>query len=234
MRTTGFIFLGVLLLAGAVAAASPNQTIEAEEGGSVLLQCHLDDQVSVSGSPVKWTKNDSRNIVHLYIRGEDRADAQREEFRNRTTLFHGGLSRGNVTLQLGPVRLSDAGRYRCFVHQQGASCYFNLKVGGKDQTNRTQRGDLNTARPPLEGETEPHRPGRRNRAVSAGIISCVCASFMVLTCGILICKKTHRAGRGQDNKTGPKTLRTQTTEGAEDPGGAAGNGWRGGGVVVLD
>ncbi|XP_056227847.1 butyrophilin-like protein 10 isoform X2 [Seriola aureovittata] len=201
MKMKLFIFLSLFFVAGRV-TASVNQTMEAEEGGSVFFQCHLDHQVNVSGSPVKWSKDGSSNVVHLYIRRQDQADAQKEEFRNRTLLFHEGLSRGNVTLQLSSVRPSDAGGYRCYVRLQGASCYFTLTVGRKGQTNRAQQGDSNTTRPPPEDLTEPDDTRRRLREVTAGIVLTVvgCFGFLVL----MICRTTlihsrrHEVGAGQE------------------------------------
>ncbi|XP_022623383.1 uncharacterized protein LOC111238241 isoform X2 [Seriola dumerili] len=194
MKMRLLIFLSLLFVAGRV-TASVNQTMEAEEGGSVFFQCHLDHQVNVSGSPVKWSKDGSSNVVHLYIRRQDHADAQNEEFRNRTLLFHEGLSRGNVTLQLSSVRPSDAGGYRCYVRLQGASCYFTLKVGRKGQTTGAQQGDSNTTRPPPEDLTKPVHTRRRLREVSVGIILTVVGCFGVLV--LMICRKAliHRRSR---------------------------------------
>lgn len=110
-------------------AAFPIQTVEAEEGDNVFFQCQVDNQVDVSDSPVTWSKDDRRNIVHVYIRGRDRAGDQKEMFRNRTLLFHEGLRKGNVTLQLSSVRLSDKGTYTCYIRRQLTYCSTVLKVG---------------------------------------------------------------------------------------------------------
>ncbi|XP_067441634.1 myelin-oligodendrocyte glycoprotein-like [Thunnus thynnus] len=91
------------------------QVIEAEEGDDVSLECQQDAEVSLEDSLVEWSKDNRTNLVHVYRHGRDYLNDQKEEFKGRTTLFHEGLSRGNVTLQLRSVRLSDSGRFRCYV-----------------------------------------------------------------------------------------------------------------------
>lgn len=110
-------------------AAFPNQTKEVEEGNDVFLECQMDHKVDVSTSPVTWSKDDHRNIVHVYIRARDRADDQKPAFKNRTVLFHNGLKTGNVTLQLSTVQLSDSGMFRCHILRPETYCYTALTVG---------------------------------------------------------------------------------------------------------
>lgn len=110
-------------------AAFPNQAKEAEEGDDVFLECQTDHQVDVSTSPVTWSKDDPRNIVHVYVRGRDRADDQKAAFKNRTVLFHEGLRKGNVTLQLSTVQLSDSGTFMCYIRRPETYCYTALRVG---------------------------------------------------------------------------------------------------------
>ena len=109
--------------------AFPVQVIEAEEGDDVSLECQQDAKVSLKDSLVEWRKDSRTNLVHVYRHGRDYLNDQKEEFKGRTTLFHEGLSRGNVTLQLRSVRLSDSGRFRCYVKKLDLCRYIILKVG---------------------------------------------------------------------------------------------------------
>ena len=99
------------------------------EGNNVSLQCPVDPQVNLERSLVEWTKDNRTNFVHVYRHGQDYLDDQKDEFKGRTVLFHEGLSRGNVTLQLSSVRKSDSGKFRCFVKKTRTYCYIDLEVG---------------------------------------------------------------------------------------------------------
>ncbi|KAK2817494.1 hypothetical protein Q5P01_025685 [Channa striata] len=139
-------------------AAVANPKIEAEEGENVSLRCLMDPPVDVSDSTVEWSKDGRANIVHLYIDGRDRAGDQKKAFTNRTVLFHEGLTRGNVTLQLSHVKLSDNGTYRCHIVRWKTYCYTVLEVVKKGQLSRSQRNDSSTTRPSLDEVPKPDDP----------------------------------------------------------------------------
>lgn len=164
----------IIIICRCQSAASPTQTTRAEEGDDVFLRCLLGHRDDVSGSTVEWSKDGRRNVVHLYLPGGG-AGQQGEEFRNRTFLFHRGLRKGNVTLRMSSVRLSDSGTYSCSVLRLNSSCLTVLTVGkiGEMFTFKTvlvtnfssetvKRGEPNTPPPPLETKPESDGPGKQN------------------------------------------------------------------------
>ncbi|XP_067442447.1 erythroid membrane-associated protein-like isoform X1 [Thunnus thynnus] len=142
--------------------------VVAEEGDNVLLQCPQDPQVNLERSLVEWTKDGRTNFVHVYRHGQDYFNDQKDEYKGRTVLFHEGLSRGNVTLQLSSVRLSDNGTFKCFVKKTDTYCFITLKVGEKMQSNQTQDDDLRTTRHP--DVTETYSDGKNTAAILTGTI----------------------------------------------------------------
>ena len=54
-------------------------------------------------------------LVHRYEDYEDRNYKQMESYRGRTALFKEELMKGNASLKLSALRLSDEGAYKCFI-----------------------------------------------------------------------------------------------------------------------
>ncbi|XP_042255547.1 butyrophilin-like protein 2 isoform X2 [Thunnus maccoyii] len=182
MLTANFTVLSVLrhycVEAASYINAFPVQVIEAEEGDDVSLECQQDAEVSLEDSLVEWSKDSRTNLVHVYRHGRDYLNDQKEEFKGRTTLFHEGLSRGNVTLQLRSVRLSDSGRFRCYVKKLDLYRNITLKVVQKGQNNPTQ--DFSSTPLPVETTTEPNDPDVGNmKAVYVGV-PCVALLFIAI------------------------------------------------------
>uniref|UniRef100_A0A4W6DIE8 Ig-like domain-containing protein n=1 Tax=Lates calcarifer TaxID=8187 RepID=A0A4W6DIE8_LATCA len=132
IRTLTLITTLPLVLAspGINHASCPTEPIQAEEGDDVTLQCHVDHSVNLTKYTLDFTRADlSKKIVHAYRHGKDDPDPQMSEYRGRTTLIHADLSRGNMTLLISSVQMSDTGQYRCFVLDLAASCTIVLNVG---------------------------------------------------------------------------------------------------------
>ncbi|XP_041841755.1 butyrophilin-like protein 2 isoform X2 [Melanotaenia boesemani] len=98
-------------------------------GSSIVLQCHLEPQQDATDNTVKWTQQS--DVVHIRKGGKDDPGEQMERFEGRTSLFSEGLHKGNLSLQLSSLKLSDSGRYKCSfqVGSVEKSCYVNLSVG---------------------------------------------------------------------------------------------------------
>lgn len=89
--------------------------IVAEQGDDVTLQCCFDPLINLKHHTVDWKRVDLNKVVHAYRHGKDFLHPQMEQYRNRTTLNHGDLTRGIMTLQISSVQLSDSGEYECNV-----------------------------------------------------------------------------------------------------------------------
>uniref|UniRef100_A0A672ZB54 Ig-like domain-containing protein n=1 Tax=Sphaeramia orbicularis TaxID=375764 RepID=A0A672ZB54_9TELE len=97
-------------------ALAQSQPITAVMGDDITLPCHVTPVQDVSEQMVEWSKlRTEPRFVHVRRSGEDRLVDQNPEFSRRTSMSLGGLTRGDVSLTLSRVRLSDEGTYRCFI-----------------------------------------------------------------------------------------------------------------------
>ncbi|XP_038587437.1 butyrophilin subfamily 2 member A1-like isoform X3 [Micropterus salmoides] len=170
-----FGVLVFLLSQAALASRDPEvvcsyDPVEAAVIEDVILQCHLEPPLDATDMTVKWSRGSHNQFVHLHQDGKDSPAEQKEHFEGRTSLSHEGLTKGNLSLKLSSVQLSDAGRYRCSFHTEKVhkSCYVNLTVENKNNTE------------------EQHRAFSHNIGVSsyAGIIAMV-VILIVLICFVI-------------------------------------------------
>ncbi|XP_041841773.1 butyrophilin-like protein 2 isoform X2 [Melanotaenia boesemani] len=105
-----------------------SEPVESICNSSIVLQCHLEPQQDATDNTVKWTQQS--DVVHIHKGGKDIPGEQMETFEGRTSLFSEGLRKGNLSLQLSSLKLSDSGRYKCSFQDDSEekSCYVNLSV----------------------------------------------------------------------------------------------------------
>ncbi|KAK1160355.1 butyrophilin subfamily 1 member A1-like [Acipenser oxyrinchus oxyrinchus] len=90
-------------------------TLTASVGGYVVLPCQLIPSASAVGMKVLWTRKGSSSPVHFYTEERDKTHSQHEDYRDRTHLFKEELNKGNVSLKLSKIRVSDEASYECLV-----------------------------------------------------------------------------------------------------------------------
>jgi len=86
----------------------------------VILPCSVNPSISVVDMRVEWFRPDLKDsqLVHLYDDHEDRNTDQIQSYIERTKLVHQELQRGDASLKLSTVRVSDEGVYKCFIQSQ--------------------------------------------------------------------------------------------------------------------
>ncbi|XP_050957052.1 butyrophilin-like protein 3, partial [Labeo rohita] len=105
----------------------PADPVFAVAGEDVILPCSVKPNISVVDMRVEWFRPDLKDsLVHLYENHEDRNTDQIQSYRGRTKLNHQELQRGNASLRLSSVQVSDEGHYRCFI--QSKSWYDDTTV----------------------------------------------------------------------------------------------------------
>uniref|UniRef100_A0A671RUH4 Ig-like domain-containing protein n=1 Tax=Sinocyclocheilus anshuiensis TaxID=1608454 RepID=A0A671RUH4_9TELE len=105
----------------------PADPVFAVAGEDVILPCSVKPNISVVDMRVEWFRPGLKDsLVHLYEDHEDRNTDQIQSYRGRTKLIHQELQRGNASLKLSSVRVSDEGRYKCFI--QSKSWYDDTTV----------------------------------------------------------------------------------------------------------
>uniref|UniRef100_A0A671VDE6 Ig-like domain-containing protein n=1 Tax=Sparus aurata TaxID=8175 RepID=A0A671VDE6_SPAAU len=101
------------------------QPIVAALGDDIILPCHVEPQIDVTGLTVEWSKPDLKpdpndrlrrvEYVHLYRDAQEDLDMKIAEYVKRTELFTDSLTRGNISLKITNVTFEDEGRYQCFI-----------------------------------------------------------------------------------------------------------------------
>lgn len=89
-------------------------------GEDLILPCSLKNSVSQRGLVVQYII-DGEKLVHHYANHMDVTSNQLLEYQNRTSLFRDELQKGNISLKLSSVRLSDTNTYTCYVRTLGGT-----------------------------------------------------------------------------------------------------------------
>ncbi|XP_067829936.1 butyrophilin subfamily 2 member A1-like [Heptranchias perlo] len=134
MKWRYFILILLLLVSstlGKFIVTTPSKPVVATVGGDVVLDCQLIPAEPPEEMEVRWFRSDWSQAVHLYRKGQDRPESQAKEYFERTELFQGLFTNGNVSLLLKRVNVKDDGMYKCFVVSKAldAEGLVQLKVG---------------------------------------------------------------------------------------------------------
>ncbi|KAM8880656.1 CD276 antigen-like isoform 2-T4 [Synchiropus picturatus] len=104
-------FLVSLLWATASDLQPADNTVYSRYMSNQILLCSIP---SGDVLVVHWDRGGKDNTVHSYHYDQDTSNHQMDQFRGRTSLFHEQLSRGNASLLLKKVQVSDRGHYTCY------------------------------------------------------------------------------------------------------------------------
>ncbi|KAK9525215.1 hypothetical protein VZT92_017537 [Zoarces viviparus] len=196
-----FILVLVLLLGftpveGESQVIGSLRPIVAAPGDDVVLPCHVEPPLDVAAMTVVWLRPDLKpdpedrlsrvEYVHFYRNRRDFPDMKISSFRNRTTLFKDGLTRGNISLKITNVTLSDEGRFQCFIPTLDKSSIVLLVVetnSAKHWTTEPPLQPLSNQTPGLTGETDAN--GRLSgRSRWSLLVVVFCFFLMILGVGV--------------------------------------------------
>ncbi|XP_026069372.1 butyrophilin subfamily 1 member A1-like [Carassius auratus] len=129
-----FICLTLLIMSGITDSISEryevmgsSDPVFAVAGEDVILPCSVKPNISVVDMRVEWFRSDQKDTqVHLYEDHEYRNRDQSQSYRERTKLNHQELQRGDASLKLSSVQVSDEGLYKCSI--QSKSWYDDTTV----------------------------------------------------------------------------------------------------------
>uniref|UniRef100_A0AAQ6ALM5 Ig-like domain-containing protein n=1 Tax=Amphiprion ocellaris TaxID=80972 RepID=A0AAQ6ALM5_AMPOC len=94
----------------------PSQQVLATVGGDVLLSCRLEPAVDASAMSIEWSREDlDPSYVYVWWDKEELESSKHPAYKGRTSLLFSELKFGDVSLKLSKVKLSDKGKYRCFI-----------------------------------------------------------------------------------------------------------------------
>ncbi|KAF5886199.1 butyrophilin subfamily 1 member A1-like isoform X1, partial [Clarias magur] len=116
----------------------PEASLHAVAGENLILPCFIKPNTSVVDMTVEWLRlEEMTSLVHLYRDHEDRYEDQAQSYRGRTSLFKEELQKGNASLKLSPVRVSDEGKYKCLIEDK--SWYDDIIVHIMVEASELQR-----------------------------------------------------------------------------------------------
>ncbi|XP_044136323.1 V-set domain-containing T-cell activation inhibitor 1-like [Bufo gargarizans] len=100
-------------------SASSNIIVLRSEGEDVILPCIVKykEEFSYHELFVRW-KTDNNIFVKLFFYGDYQKEKQNDIFKERTELFYKEFPKGNLSLLLHNVQISDTGIYECLVMTQ--------------------------------------------------------------------------------------------------------------------
>ena len=127
------LLLSVVCSLAASELICSHQPIVALVGEDVLLPCHLEPAVSANYEKVVWTRPGlNPEYIHYHQDGRLLFEKQNPSYYLRTRLFMDELPRGNVSMKLFRVKISDAGRYICNLPSMVKETPVQLIVGESD------------------------------------------------------------------------------------------------------
>ncbi|MBN3306243.1 BT2A2 protein, partial [Amia calva] len=90
----------------------PQIPLVASLGSNVVLPCYLTPEMSARTMEIRWFRDTFSNFIYQYADG---MGTEGSGYINRVTLFYQELEKGNTSLLLKNVKISDQGTYKCHV-----------------------------------------------------------------------------------------------------------------------
>ncbi|XP_067435880.1 uncharacterized protein MCAP_0864-like [Thunnus thynnus] len=107
----------------------PSQPIVAIVGDDIILPCQLEPAINALDMTVEWARPDlNPRFVYVWRDGVELESKKHLIYKGRTSVSVDKLKHGDVSLKLSRVKLSDQGRYRCFIPTRHDS-FIELVVG---------------------------------------------------------------------------------------------------------
>ncbi|XP_062301376.1 butyrophilin-like protein 10 [Scomber scombrus] len=108
----------------------PSQPVIVRVGDDVLLPCNLKPVTDAVSMTLEWSRPDlNPRFVHVWHEGKDLHDEQHSSYKGRTSLSIERLKHGDISLKLSKVKLSDNGKYRCYLPHLKKDSFAELVVG---------------------------------------------------------------------------------------------------------
>ncbi|XP_051799886.1 butyrophilin subfamily 2 member A2-like isoform X2 [Acanthochromis polyacanthus] len=111
-------------------AMAPSQPVLSMVGGDAVLPCHLEAGLDAAQVTVEWGRPDLEpRFVYIWHNGKEITNDQNEAYKGRVSMSADELKQGNASLKLTQLKISDNGRYRCYLPKQKQEYFVELLVG---------------------------------------------------------------------------------------------------------
>ncbi|XP_025760460.1 butyrophilin subfamily 2 member A2-like [Oreochromis niloticus] len=136
INTSFFLSFFFLLSTADSQVVGPHQPVVALVDDDVILPCHVEPAEDVTAEILEWTRSDlNPRFVHVWRSGQDLVNTRNPSYRGRTSLFINELKRGNISLKLFRVKLSDGGTYECSIPLMEKKSFVKLVVASDAATS---------------------------------------------------------------------------------------------------
>ncbi|XP_055081710.1 CD276 antigen homolog [Periophthalmus magnuspinnatus] len=121
------------LASGLFTVELDKSTYKSEVKGDVVMGCSFQTPppTALSGITVRWhwiaPGGDVREVYHMDNAGEQLA-TQHPDYRGRARLLTDEIKQGWAKLQISNLRISDSGKYQCFVQTEAGADYKTLTL----------------------------------------------------------------------------------------------------------
>ncbi|KAL2090758.1 hypothetical protein ACEWY4_013021 [Coilia grayii] len=122
MKTCTCLLMTFAFVTEGFLVRGPSGPIDAPLAGSVLLPCTVVPPLPLDDLEVQWIRSDSGALVHLFQDNQSRPESQDQKYTDRVDFFPGEFLKGNYSVRLKHITMTDAGLYTCQVYshdQQG-------------------------------------------------------------------------------------------------------------------
>ncbi|KAG8549667.1 hypothetical protein GDO81_020221 [Engystomops pustulosus] len=83
-------------------------------GKDAILSCYLEPEMSAVDMEIRWIRADDGSIVYKYRKGVEETPDVNNKYYRRTEMIKDGIERGNVSMKIRDVQVSDKGLYTCY------------------------------------------------------------------------------------------------------------------------
>ncbi|XP_053085568.1 T-lymphocyte activation antigen CD86 isoform X2 [Pangasianodon hypophthalmus] len=135
-----FLFFLVQLLIHNVLAQNIAYTCKTVVGGTVILPCFTKNAALVGDVFWRYEERKENKAVFDIISGKEDFQDQSQEYRGRVKSFPTDYAKGNFSIQLIDVKLSDSGTYTCIIPKSPPNVL--LIVEEKKQITDPKNGDV--------------------------------------------------------------------------------------------
>ncbi|XP_054483371.1 butyrophilin-like protein 10 [Anoplopoma fimbria] len=109
---------------------SPPQPVIAMVGEDVVLPCQLEPPADAFSMTMEWGRPDlDPRFVHVWHDGQELLSDKNDAYKGRTSLSISKLKRGDISLKLSTVKISDNGMYKCYIPKLSKEYFVELLVG---------------------------------------------------------------------------------------------------------
>ncbi|XP_077319619.1 butyrophilin subfamily 1 member A1-like [Lithobates pipiens] len=95
---------------------SQTKSVRVSVGEDALFNCYLKPEINAENMEIKWLRSQDSSLVHHYRNGRD--ETVNTDFYGRIQLIKDEIKRGNISLRIQNIKVSDEGSYTCYFQNE--------------------------------------------------------------------------------------------------------------------